>query len=203
MLRVHLFVFKVVQKYVQAAPFSSSKWLVYTLPRKIIKLHHTLTQIIPSRWFLFQSICRVEIMFFNTKLHFFWRMIWHSLLRTNLKNRREWSWDSKSAASKDLIYYQQRHKSLWQFQKKNSLFNQCQNIKWWLQLKGTALGTTKCRAGSDTPLIPLHGYKQPLDCKWDRKTDVFILQTNASHYWNVYWLVHPMCENECLPHRHL
>ena len=179
---------------------------MYTLPRKIIKLHHTLTQIIPSRWFLFQSIRRVEIMFFNTKLHFFWRIIWHSLLITNLKNRREWSWDSKSAASKDLIYYQQRYKSLWQFQKKNSQFNQCQNIEWWLQLKGTALGTTKCRAGSDTRLLPLHGYKQPLDCKWDRNkpedrhvhlrnkclTLLKCLLVSSSNVWN-----------ECLPHRHL
>lgn len=158
-------------------------------------------------WFLFQSICRVEIMFFNTKLHFFWRIIWRSLLRTNLKNRREWSWDSKSAASKDLIYYQQRYKSLWQLQKKISLFNQCQN-KVVTPIKSgdsTALGT-KCRVGSDTHSFPCMDINNPCTASekgTSQKIHMFILETNASHYRNVYQLVHPEYENECLPHKHL
>ena len=118
-------------------------------------------------WFLFPSICRVEIMFFNTKLHFFWRIIWHSLLRTNLKNRRDWNWDSKSAASKDLIDYQQRYKSLWQLQKKTSLFNRCQN-KVVTPVKRHSPGNRQVQSWVRHTLLPLHGYKPPLDCQWER-----------------------------------
>lgn len=77
--------------------------------------------------------------------------------------------------------YQQRYKSLWQPQKKSSLFNQRQNIKWWLQLRCMALGTPNCKVRLDTRLPALRGYKQPLDWEWERNkpADLFIFKMNA------------------------